>query len=140
MAAEVIWRAQAGVPIEILTNIGNQGLGWFSLKQISETGPTDVKRIDAEDADGDAAYVLAALVPTPGATATAFFKQRVLLAFASQGEASVYLNVRQNGVTLPALNMQLQVINKKGSTFAPVEMGMQKQGENKPYNYRVWFQ
>lgn len=137
----MIWMAKPSAPVEIRAYLDNAGLGWFALKRLTANGPEDVRRIDAEDADGNAAYQIPTAQIAAWNNQPALFKMRVLVATGQGEEIPLFLDVRQGGATLPALDGALKPSNgsKTGASYRPVELGALKAGQNGSFNFDIWF-
>jgi hypothetical protein len=128
-----IWQANGEAVAEIRVNLDQQGLGWFTLTAISaHNGPVDLRRIDAEDADGDAYFRV-----TP--SDDLLFKLQVLCASPAAPGSGVWLRVLQNGAVLPCVDTDGDVVNGNAAGgFRPIQLGTVVQGQNQIFNFDIW--
>ena len=128
-----IWQASGTSPVDIQINLDQAAQGWFTLAAIdADNGTTDLRRIDSQDADGDAFFRV-----TPNLDL--MFKLQVLCASSAPAPgAGVWLCVQQGGATLPCCDATGQVINQNGGSYQAVQLGSVIQGQNQTFNFDVW--
>ena len=128
-----IWQASGTAAVDIQINLDQASIGWFTLTAISASdGPTDLKRIDQQQADGDAFFRV-----TP--SSDLLFKLQVLCATAPVAPgAGVWLRAQQNGVVLPCLDTNANVMNESGGVYQPIQLGSVVSGQNLTFNFDIW--
>ncbi len=127
-----IWKAAGVSPVDVQVNLDQQGQGWFTLTAVTPSGgATDLKRLDAVDADGDALFRV-----TPNDDL--MFKLQVLCANSTAAASDVWLTVQQNGVTLQCVDSTGAVQNAQGGGFSAVQLGSVSPAKAFVGNFEVW--
>jgi hypothetical protein len=128
-----IWQASGAAPVDIQINLDQLATGWFTLTAITAAdGPTDLKRIDQQQADGNALFRV-----TP--SSDLLFKMQVLCATAPAAPgAGVWLSAQQNGVVLSCLDTSANVMNQNGAGYQAIQLGSVTSGQNQTFNFDIW--